>query len=111
MSTSVIASSRTSVTSLLQVVTSSAGTAISLLDAANNAADVLVQKSRVLQHGAMIQAKADMVHQQGDILRQSALKTVTQQEEVHKRLFPGTPFDAATAFQAALKDIEDALKA
>jgi fido (protein-threonine AMPylation protein) len=110
MSTSVIASGRQSVSSVFNVITASAGSVLSILEATTNASEVLVHKSRVLQQGALVQAQADIVHQRGDIIRQSALKTVTAQEEIHKRLFPGTKFDAPAAFAAALKEIEDALQ-
>lgn len=111
MSASVIASARTSTTSLFTVITRSAETVTGLLDAASLSADMLTQKTRVMHHGIQIQAQADMVHQKGQIIRESAMRTVEHQELIHKRLYPNVQFDAAAAFAAALKEIEEALQA
>lgn len=109
MSTSVIASARQSTSSVFNVVTRSADTIISLLDAASLSTDMLTQKARVMHHGVMVSAKLDMAVQQDELLVQAATKHADIMEETHKRNFPGIVFDRSEAFNSALQTMKDAL--
>ena len=109
MSTSVIASARQSTSSVFNVVTRSADTVISLLDAASLSTDMLTQKARVMHHGVMTSAKLDMAVQQDELTVLAATRHTDVMEEAHKRNFPGQIFDRSTAFNSALQIMKDAL--
>ena len=108
---SVIASARQSTTSVFSVITRSAETLTNLLDAAALSADILTHKARVLNHGAITQAKADMFMQEDEIILTCINRHVDLLEDSHKRNFPAIPFDRATVFNDSLKALRVKLAA
>lgn len=110
-SPSVIASARQSTSSVFNVVTRSADTIIGLLDATALSVDILTHKARVLNHGAVTNAKLDMATQATELTLAAATRHADLMEDAHKRNFPAVPFDRAATFTDALKLMEEALKA